>query len=169
MDGVAATIVLPVLGRYARTAPYDCPKAILEAGCAALADAWLRIPAGARPSSAATTRWPCSRAAIPLPAGGRAGRILRRLPDPDRREYHSWWYGPINILLAEYVLVAVTVRHAGPRASHHGDRAGPSRWILGPPLHPGLGTARGWHDEQGCSCSPWCSSAKPGSRIRVST
>ena len=25
--------------------------------------------------------------------------------DPDRREYHSWWFGPINILMAEYVLV----------------------------------------------------------------
>ncbi|MFZ9914858.1 MAG: DUF6288 domain-containing protein, partial [Phycisphaerales bacterium] len=39
-----------------------------------------------------------------LPAVRTQVEWAARYSDPDRRDYHSWYYGPINMLLAEYTL-----------------------------------------------------------------
>jgi len=105
----SATIELPVLGRYARTAPHDCPKskAILEAGCAALAERMTEDPGRGTPIERCYNALALLASGNPdyLPVVRQQVESFADYTDPDRREYHSWWYGPINILLAEYVLV----------------------------------------------------------------
>ena len=102
------TIELPVLGRYADTAPFECAKSrkILEQGCDALARKLAADPGKGTPIER-------SYAALALLAGGDPEHLpvvkeqVRRAStytDPERRHYHSWFYGPQIILVAEYVI-----------------------------------------------------------------
>ncbi|MCP4066833.1 MAG: PDZ domain-containing protein [Phycisphaeraceae bacterium] len=101
-------VKLPTLGRYAATAPFDCSKstAILEQGCAALARRMAANPEKGSPIER------CYNALALLSSGNEEYLPLVRqqveafstYSDLERRGLHSWWYGPINILLAEYVL-----------------------------------------------------------------
>ncbi len=102
------TIELPVLGGYSKTAPFDCTKSerILERGCEALAKKIGDAPDRGTPIER-------SYAALALLAGGTPEHLpivkdqvarLANYTDPDRRQYHSWFYGPITILVAEYTI-----------------------------------------------------------------
>ncbi|MHC5114837.1 MAG: DUF6288 domain-containing protein, partial [Planctomycetota bacterium] len=109
-DGQRQRVVvqLPVLGRYSRTAPFDCRKSqrILEQGCAALAERMAAAPNQGNPIER-------SYNALALLASGRPEYLplvraqvewASKYSDLERRTLHSWWYGPVNMLLAEYVL-----------------------------------------------------------------
>ena len=99
---------LQVLGAYSPTAPFDCPKSrrIFEQGCEALARKMKADPEGGN-------RIVRCLNALALLASGRRKYLplVRRqvewaskFSDPERRLLHSWFYGPVNILLAEYIL-----------------------------------------------------------------
>ncbi len=101
-------ITLPVLGRYAPTAPFDCAKSqkILTRGCDALAARLAANPGQGTPIER-------SYAALALLAGGNPDHLpavreqvarAATYTDPERRQYHSWFYGPQTILVAEYVI-----------------------------------------------------------------
>jgi hypothetical protein len=108
--GKTRTVVvrLPVLGAYAATAPFDCAKSkrIFERGCKALA--------GSMKAKPRAGNWILrSYGALALLASGKREylplirkqvREAAKYADPDRRSYHSWFYGPVNLLLAEYTL-----------------------------------------------------------------
>lgn len=109
-NGAATTAVLQlrILGAYSPTAPFDCPKSrrILELGCEALARKMKANPAAGN----GITR---SLNALALLASGESKYLplvreqvewAAKYSDPQRRDLHSWFYGPINILLAEYIL-----------------------------------------------------------------
>ncbi|NWK55008.1 acetylesterase [Verrucomicrobiaceae bacterium N1E253] len=102
------TVKLPILGAYSATAPFDCAKSkrIFEQGCKALA-----IKMKAKPEAGnGITR---SLNALALLASGNPEYlpIIREqvkwaanYRDPESRSLHSWFYGPVNILLAEYTI-----------------------------------------------------------------
>ncbi|MFP6762671.1 MAG: DUF6288 domain-containing protein, partial [Planctomycetaceae bacterium] len=108
--GRTASVVvqLPVLGGYSSTAPFDCPKSkrIFERGCEALARKMKTDPHDGN----AITR---SLNALALLASGRPEYLplirqqvqsAAQYSDRERRSLHAWFYGPVNILLAEYTL-----------------------------------------------------------------
>ncbi|MGI9428221.1 MAG: DUF6288 domain-containing protein [Bythopirellula sp.] len=96
------------MGAYSATAPFDCPKSkrIFEQGCAALA----------RQMSEESDDWnPIKRSlsALALLSSGEAKYLplirsqvewAAQYSDPKREDLHCWWYGYLNILLAEYTL-----------------------------------------------------------------
>jgi len=99
---------LPVLGSYGATAPFDCPKStrILEQGCEALAR---NVKANPKAGNEITR----SLNALALLASGRAEYLplvreeverAAKYSDPEGKEYHSWFDGPVTILVAEYTL-----------------------------------------------------------------
>ncbi|MHC5025024.1 MAG: DUF6288 domain-containing protein, partial [Planctomycetota bacterium] len=99
---------LPVLGAYGPTAPFDCPKSkrIFELGCEALAGKMKANPGEGNPIERSLN-------ALALLASGRPEYLplvrsqvewASQYSDLERRALHSWWYGPVNILMAEYVL-----------------------------------------------------------------
>jgi len=103
-----AVLALPVLGAYGPTAPFDCRKSkrIFERGCEALARTMKANPNRGNPIIRSLN-------ALALLSSGKRKymRLIRRqvrwasrYSDPERRTYHSWFYGPVNMLLAEYVL-----------------------------------------------------------------
>lgn len=106
-DGQAGTIrvKLPVLGMYSETAPYNCAKTkrIFEQGCEALAKTML--DANYRPNSIVR-----SFNALALLASGEEKYLplLKReaqfAADSKPGGYVTWWYGPITMFLAEYVI-----------------------------------------------------------------
>lgn len=99
-------LVLPVLGAFSETAPYDCPKSIqiLSRGLKTLAG---RI---SQPDYA-TTEDPIPRSlnALALLAGGDAEHLplLQReakwAADFRTRDFRTWYYGYVMIFLAEYI------------------------------------------------------------------
>lgn len=102
------SIPLEVLGSYSATAPFDCEKTkvIFERGCEALARRMKENPKAGNN----ITR---SLNALALLASGEEKYLLHvreqvedlsAFTDPERRTYHSWFYGPITILVAEYTL-----------------------------------------------------------------
>jgi hypothetical protein len=102
------TVELPVLGVYSKTAPFDCKKSecILERSCEALVKKMCDAPDRGTPIER-------SYAALAILAGGNPehlpivkGQVARlaNYTDPERRQYHSWFYGPITILVAEYTI-----------------------------------------------------------------
>ena len=108
--GEKSRVVIPleVLGAYSATAPFDCPKSkrVLDAGLAALARRMEAKPSAGNPIVRC-----CN--ALALLASGKSQYLpvvrtqvewASHYTDPDRRDYHSWYYGPINMLLAEYTL-----------------------------------------------------------------
>lgn len=103
-----AVLQLSVLGAYSPTAPFDCPKSkrIFEQGCVALAR---KMKANPNERNGITR----SLNALALIASGRPEYLplvreqvqwASNYSDPERRSFHSWFYGPVNILLAEYTL-----------------------------------------------------------------
>jgi hypothetical protein len=107
-ETTTAVVRLPVLGGYGPTAPFACSKSerIFEQGCEALARRMRANPDEGNPIERSLN-------ALALLASGRP-RYLSLVraqvewasgySDLERRTLHSWWYGPINMLLAEYVL-----------------------------------------------------------------
>ncbi|MHC4409429.1 MAG: DUF6288 domain-containing protein, partial [Planctomycetota bacterium] len=103
-----ADVRLPVLGAYAATAPFECRKSqrIFERGCEALARRMKAEPNKGNPILRSLN-------ALALLASGKRKYLplvrqqvewASKYSDPERRSYHSWFYGPVNILLAEYVM-----------------------------------------------------------------
>ncbi len=103
-----AVVTLPVLGAYSPTAPFDCPKSkrIFERGCEALAGRMKADPDRGNPIQRSYDALALLSSGRPqyLPLVRRQVHWATQYSDPERRSYHSWFYGPINILLAEYVL-----------------------------------------------------------------
>ena len=100
---------LPTLGAYSPTAPFRCPKSkrIFDQGCKALAERMKEDPDRGNPIER-------SLGALALLSSGkkRYMPLIReqvewaaRYSDPDRKALHSWWYGYVNLLVAQYVLV----------------------------------------------------------------
>ena len=102
------TVKLPTLGRYAATAPFDCPKStkILERGCEALAEKMAANPEKGTPIERCYNALALLASGNPdyLPLVRQQVESFSTYSDLERRSLHSWWYGPINILMAEYVL-----------------------------------------------------------------
>jgi hypothetical protein len=109
-SGQTTTVVLrlPVLGAYSATAPFDCPKStrIFELGCEALARKMKANPTAGNPIERSLNALALLASGKPeyLPLVREQVQWASRYSDPGRRELHSWWYGPVNMLLAEYVL-----------------------------------------------------------------
>lgn len=103
-----ATIELPVLGGYAATAPFDCEKSnlILQNGFEALAEAMKDNPEEGNPIVRSYNALALLASGNPdyLPIVRDQVERFRDYSDPDRRSYHSWFYGPITILVAEYTI-----------------------------------------------------------------
>ncbi len=108
--GKTATVVLslPVLGAYSPTAPFDCPKSklIFEQGCEVLARNMRAHPDQGNPIERSLNALALLSSGKPeyLPLVREQVEWASQYSDPQRRSYHSWFYGPINILMAEYVL-----------------------------------------------------------------
>ena len=102
------TVPLPVLGPYASTAPFDCSKStrIFEDGCAALAEQMADNPGKGNPIERSLNALALLASGNPeyLPLVRREVEWASTYSDLERRSLHSWWYGPVNILMAEYVL-----------------------------------------------------------------
>ena len=104
-------VTLPVLGSYAPTAPYHCPKSvrILEDGCRALAARMTDPSYGKGPSGEPITR---SLNAIALLAGGDPALLPLVKREAEWAAgfsadgMQSWRYGYVMMLLAEYVMAS---------------------------------------------------------------
>ncbi|MFG0285195.1 MAG: DUF6288 domain-containing protein [Phycisphaerales bacterium JB039] len=109
-DGRTATVAVQLqrLGAYGPTAPFDCPKSqrIFEAGCEALAQKMAADPDAGNPIERSLNALALLASGRPeyLPLVRRQVEWASHYSDPQRRQLHSWWYGPVNILLAEYTL-----------------------------------------------------------------
>ncbi|MCP5110821.1 MAG: acetylesterase, partial [bacterium] len=107
-ETTTAVLQLPVLGAYGPTAPFDCPKSkrIFEQGCEALARKMKANPDKGNPIIRSLNALALLSSGRPeyLPLVRKQVQWASQYSDPDRRSYHSWFYGPVNILLAEYVL-----------------------------------------------------------------
>lgn len=103
-----AELRLPVLGAYSTTAPFDCAKSarIFELGCEALARNMKANPNASNPIERSLNALALLASGEPkyLPLVREQVQWAAEYSDPGRRQLHSWWYGPINMLLAEYVL-----------------------------------------------------------------
>lgn len=104
----AAILKIAVLGSYSQTAPFDCAKSkhVLERGCETLAQ---RIKANPKQGNGIVR----SLNALALLSSGNPAYLplvreqveqLSQYSDPGWRDLHSWFYGYINILIAEYTL-----------------------------------------------------------------
>ncbi|MFM1804854.1 MAG: hypothetical protein RL136_1733 [Planctomycetota bacterium] len=108
--GAKSRVVVPLepLGAYAATAPFDCPKSkrVLDAGLAALARRMQAKPSDGNPIVRCYNALALLASGDPeyLPIIRTQVEWASRYTDPERRDYHSWYYGPINMLLAEYTL-----------------------------------------------------------------
>ena len=108
--GKTNTVVVKLrsLGAYSPTAPFHCAKSrrIFEQGCKALAR---RMKANPKAGNLIVR---CLNALALLASGRREYlplvrrqvREASKFSDPQRRLLHSWFYGPVNILVAEYIL-----------------------------------------------------------------
>ena len=109
-DGKSATAVvqLRVLGAYGPMAPFECPKSkrVFEAGCEALARKMKENPRAGNPIVRSLNALALLASGKPeyLPLVREQVEWAAKYSDPQRRDLHCWFYGPINILLAEYTL-----------------------------------------------------------------
>lgn len=109
-NGKTTQVVIPleVMGSYAPTAPFDCPKSkkILDKGCAALANKMRANPTGGSLISRAlnATLLLASGNAEYLPVVKEQARLLSQYNQSSG--VITWNYGFVNIFLAEYVLAA---------------------------------------------------------------
>ena len=103
-----AILRLKVLGAYSTTAPFDCTKSrrIFEQGCEVM------VRNMKKNSKAENDITRCLNA-LALLASGREEYLpivraqvekASKFTDPERRTLHSWFYGPSNMLVAEYTL-----------------------------------------------------------------
>lgn len=110
-----ATLKLGVLGSYSATAPFECAKSqqILEQGCAALAK---RMKANPDERNGIVR----SLNTLALIASGRDEYMpiieeqvkwAATYSDVEGRSLCAWYYGPINMLLAEYTLATGDKSH----------------------------------------------------------
>lgn len=99
---------LGAIGGYSATAPFDCPKSrqIFEQGCVALAEQMKANPRSGNKIVRAIN-------SLALLSSGRDEYLpiikqqidwAASYSDVECRELCCWYYGPINILLAEYIL-----------------------------------------------------------------
>lgn len=99
---------LLALGAYSPTAPFDCAKSgrIFEQGCKVLAR---RMKANPNQGNGITR---CLNA-LALLSSGKAEYLplvreqvawAAKYSDPEGESLHAWFYGPVNMLLAEYTL-----------------------------------------------------------------
>ena len=103
-----AVLHLPVLGTYSATAPFDCPKSrrIFERGCSALAERMSKEPDKGNPIERSLNALALLSSGKPeyLPLVREQVAWASQYSDPERKSLHSWWYGYVNMLVAEYVL-----------------------------------------------------------------
>ncbi len=110
-----AIVPLELLGSYSATAPYDCEKSkkIFEQGCAALAE---RMKANPNDRNGIVR----SLNTLALLSSGRDEYLpivkeqiewAASFSDVEGRSLCSWYYGPINLLLAEYTLATGDKSH----------------------------------------------------------
>ena len=103
-----ATLRLPVLGTYSATAPFDCPKSqrIFEQGCASLAKRMKANPNERNGiiRSLNTLALLSSGRDEYMPIIKQQVKWAASYSDVEGRSLCSWYYGPINMLLAEYTL-----------------------------------------------------------------
>ena len=103
-------IQLEVLGRYSDTAPFNCEKSdrIFERGCLAQAHLLQQKPKGRK-----SNRIVSSYAALALLASGREEYLplvhqevakAAKYSDTQCKTLCSWFYGPTNLLIAEYTM-----------------------------------------------------------------
>lgn len=102
------TVPLAVLGSYSATAPFDCPKSklIFEQGCEALAVHMKEYPEEGNNITRCLNALALLASDNPkyLPLVRDQIKRVSDYSDPERHSLHSWFYGPITILLAEYTL-----------------------------------------------------------------
>ena len=102
------TLELEVMGKYAATAPYDCPKskAIFEQGCEALAEQMREKGNRGNPMIRSLN-------ALALLASGdrdykdllkQEAKWASNFKITELRGFQSWWYGYTNLFLSEYYL-----------------------------------------------------------------
>ena len=103
-------IQLEVLGRYSDTAPFNCEKSdrIFERGCLAQANMLQNWPKERK-----SNRIVSSYAALALLASGREEYLplvqkevakAAKYSDTEGKNLCSWFYGPTNLLIAEYTM-----------------------------------------------------------------
>jgi hypothetical protein len=108
--GVTNNVVLqlPVLGTYSATAPFDCLKSqrIFEQGCLALAEKMKENPDRGNPIERSLNALALLSSGKPeyLPLVRTQVEWASQYSDPERKSLHSWWYGYVNMLVAEYTL-----------------------------------------------------------------
>ncbi len=99
---------LPILGSYGPTAPFGCAKSkrIFERGCGALAEKMKDDPEKGNPIERSLN-------ALALLSSGKSEYLplvrkqvewASQYSDLERKTLHSWWYGYVNMLVAEYIL-----------------------------------------------------------------
>ncbi len=102
------TVRIAPLGKYASTAPFNCEKSerILAEGCAALARRMEAKPNAGNWIVRSYNALALLASGNPeyLPVVRQQVAAVSSYTDPERRDYHSWFYGPINLLLAEYTI-----------------------------------------------------------------
>ncbi len=103
-----APVMLHVLGGYSPTAPFDCPQStrIFEQGCEVLARSMKANPQEGNGIVRALNALAVLASGDPayLPVVREQVELAAKYSDPQRRNLHAWFYGPVNILLAEYTL-----------------------------------------------------------------
>jgi len=103
-----AVVAIETLGPYSPTAPFECAKfrVVLEQGCEAIAAAMRENPDDGNPIERCYAALALLACGDPehLPLVKAQVDWASTYSDLDRRQLHSWWYGPVNLLLAEYVL-----------------------------------------------------------------
>ena len=99
---------LPVLGTYSATAPFDCPKSkrIFEQGCKALAEKMKENQDKGNPIERSLNALALLSSGKPeyLPLVREQVEWASQYSDPERKSLHSWWYGYVNMLVAEHAL-----------------------------------------------------------------
>ncbi len=104
----AVTLQLPVLGSYSATAPFSCEKSkrIFEQACVALAKRMKEKPDFGNPITRSYDALALLASGDPqyLPLVRQQVLAFKDYTDPERRSYHSWFYGPITLMVAEYTL-----------------------------------------------------------------
>ncbi len=102
------SLKLPALGTYSATAPYDCSKSkkIFEQGCKALARKMKENPETGHPIVRSLNALALLSSGKPeyLPLVRQQVQWASKYSDLERRTLHSWSYGYINMLVAEYTL-----------------------------------------------------------------